>query len=105
MAGKKKKVPLYKNPDVAPYIYTTKFNKEQDLLFAGGAGKNEFRVFDFATGSLVANISHLPKPIVCGAQANNSSMFTFGSVDSRLRIFSIDNKANSTFSEMSSKKN
>ena len=84
---------------MAPYIYTTKFNKEQDLLFAGGAGKNEMRVFDFASGSLDANISNLPKPIVCGTQAHNSSMFCFGSVDSRIRIFNIDNKANQSFTQ------
>jgi len=56
-----------KEPTVAPYLYTTKFNTAQDLLFCGGAGKNEMRVYDWESGSIVANISNLPKPILCGA--------------------------------------
>lgn len=82
-----------KEPVVAPYLYTTKFNKTQDLLFAGGAGKNEMRVYDWNTGSIVANISNLPQPIICSAQANNSSMFCFGAVDSRVRVFNIVNSS------------
>ena len=31
----------------APQLYTTCFNKTEDLLFCGGAGKNEMRVFDW----------------------------------------------------------
>ena len=82
-----------KEPEAAPYLYTTKFNRDQDLLFCGGAGKNEMRVFDWRTGGLVANIGNLPKAITSGAQANSSSMFCFGSVDSRTRIFSMENRA------------
>lgn len=102
-AATKKKA---KEPAVAPYLYTTKFNAQQDLLFCGGAGKNEMRVYDWESGSIVANISNLPKPITCGAQAANSSMFCFGAVDSRIRIFNIVNQASSsardTQSQMSS---
>lgn len=40
----------------APYIYTTTFNQKQDLLFCAGAGKNEMRIFDFNSGSIVAMV-------------------------------------------------
>lgn len=32
---------------IAPYIYTTSFNSSFDMLFCGGAGKNEYRIFDW----------------------------------------------------------
>ena len=51
----------------APMLYTTCFNKTEDLLFCGGAGKNEMRVFDWQTGNIVALIGNLPKSILCGA--------------------------------------
>ena len=78
-----------KQPDVAPYIYTTSFNKNQDLLFCGGAGKNEMRIFDWESGNIVAMISNLPRAIICGAQAHNQPRFAFGAADSRVRIFDI----------------
>ena len=65
------------------------FNRDQSLLFAGGSGINEMRIFDWDTGSIVARISHLPKSILCGAVANNSDTFMFGSADSRARIFEV----------------
>ena len=34
-------------PREAPFLYTTAFSKKQDLVLAGGAGKNELRVFDY----------------------------------------------------------
>lgn len=79
-----------KDKSAAPYLYTTSFNKKQDLLFCGGAGKNEMRVFDWESGSIVANIGNLPKAITCGTQAHKTSTFCFGSVDSRIRIFNIE---------------
>jgi hypothetical protein len=60
-------------PSVAPFLYTTMINKREDLLFAGGAGKNEMRVFDFNTGNIVAMIGGLPKSVLCGALANTSN--------------------------------
>merc|ERR1711953_1373542 len=65
-------------------------NKREDLLFAGGAGKNEMRVFDYESGNIVAMIGNLPKSVLCGALANTSSTFAFGSADSRVRIFDIN---------------
>ena len=81
------------DPAIAPYLYTTRFNTRQDLLFCGGAGKNEMRVFDWESGSIVANISNLPKAITCSGQALNSSMFAVGSGDSRIRIFDIEKQS------------
>ena len=60
------------NPTIAPFIYTTMLNKREDLLFAGGAGKNEMRVFDYESGNIVAMIGNLPKSVLCGALANTS---------------------------------
>ena len=31
----------------APLIYTTKFNPSFDMLFCGGAEKNEYRIYDW----------------------------------------------------------
>lgn len=77
-------------PSIAPFIYTTMINKTEDLIFAGGAGKNEMRVFNLETGAIVAMIGNLPKSVLCGALANTSSKFAFGSADSRVRIFDIN---------------
>lgn len=65
-------------------------NKRQDLLFAGGAGKNEMRIFDFESGNIVAMIGNLPKSVLSGALSNTSNQFAFGSADSRVRIFDIN---------------
>jgi len=65
-------------------------SKREDLIFAGGAGKNEMRVFDFETGNIVALVGNLPKSILCGALSNHSNSFAFGSADSRVRIFDIN---------------
>ena len=72
----------------APQLYTTFFNKNEDLLFAGGAGKNEMRVFDWHTGNIVALIGNLNKSVLCGA-ISSGTKFCFGSADSRVRIFDI----------------
>lgn len=73
---------------IAPQLYTTFFNKGEDLLFAGGAGKNEMRVFDWQTGNIVALIGNLNKSVLCGA-ISKGGKFCFGSADSRVRIFDI----------------
>ena len=89
-------------PTIAPFIYTTMVNKREDLIFAGGSGKNEMRIFDFETGNIVAMIGNLPKSVLSGALANRSNQFAFGSADSRVRIFDI-NESEST-SVMSSQR-
>ena len=76
--------------DSAPYLYTTLFNKQQDLLFAGGAGRNELRVYDWDSGNIVVMVSNLPRAVMSGATANNSNMFSFGAADSKVRIFNIE---------------
>ena len=42
------------------------------MLFAGGSGKNEMRIFDYESGNIIALIGNLPKSVLCGALANNS---------------------------------
>ena len=64
------------------------------MLFAGGSGKNEMRIFDYESGNIIALIGNLPKSVLCGALANNSGQFAFGSADSRVRIFDINESAN-----------
>jgi hypothetical protein len=76
--------------DSAPYLYTCGFNSTEDLLFAGGAGKNEMRVFDWESGNIVGMVSNLPMTIMSGAQAHKSNMFSFGCADSKVRIFNIE---------------
>lgn len=75
--------------EMASFLYTTMFSKDQSLLFAGGSGMNEMRIFDWESGNIVARIDHLPKSILCGAVGNNSDMFMFGSADSRARVFEV----------------
>ena len=60
-------------PVIAPFIYTAMINKREDMVFAGGAGKNEMRIFDYESGNIIAMIGNLPKSVLCGALANNSS--------------------------------
>jgi len=54
------------------------------------------RIFDWDSGNIVARISHIPKSILCGAVANSSDMFMFGSADSNARVFNINEEANVT---------
>ena len=90
-------------PAMAPFLYTTMINKREDLIFAGGAGKNEMRLFDFETGNIVALIGNLPKSVLCGALSSTSNQFAFGSADSRVRIFDIKQQQQTT-SVMSSQR-
>ena len=68
------------------------FNQKQDLLFAGGAGKNEMRVFDWESGSIVAMVSNIPRSILCADVAKHSDMFAFGAADSKVRFFDIKSR-------------
>ena len=62
------------------------FNQKQDMIMAAGAGANQVRLFDYATGAVLCMISDMPRPILCMTKANTSTDFAFGSVDSKLRI-------------------
>lgn len=65
-------------------------------MFAGGAGRNEMRVFDFESGSIVGMVSNLPSAIMSGSYANKSNSFSFGCADSKVRIFNIEESNNSS---------
>ena len=41
------------------------FSRKQDMIFAGGAGKNELRAFDYDTGNIVCIISEMERSILC----------------------------------------
>ena len=70
-------------------LYSAQFNKKQDLILAGGAGGNQVRVFDFATGNIVCKISDLPKSVLCMDTSKISNVFAFGSSDSCVRVMDI----------------
>ena len=57
---------------------------------AGGAGANQVRCFDFNTGAILCVISDLPRAVLGMCNANTSNDFAFGSVDSKIRVFSLD---------------
>jgi WD40 repeat protein len=65
------------------------FNRKQDLVLAGGAGKNEVRVFDYSTGNIVCIVSDMERSILCMDIAKTSQAFAFGSSDSCIRIMDI----------------
>lgn len=62
-----------KRPSAAPFLYATMFSRKQDLIFAGGAGKNEFRIFDYETGNIVCIISDMERSIMCMDIAKKST--------------------------------
>lgn len=70
-------------------LYATMFNRKQDLILAGGAGKNELRIFDYESGSIIAMISEMERAILTLDIAKTSNNFAFGSADSCLRIMEI----------------
>mmetsp|Transcript_18985 Transcript_18985/g.18125 ORF Transcript_18985/g.18125 Transcript_18985/m.18125 type:complete len:98 (+) Transcript_18985:917-1210(+) len=76
-------------PASSPSLYTCMFNKKQDLIFAGGAGSNEFRIFDFETGNIVCIVSDMERSIMCMDIAKKSSNLAFGSGDACLRILDV----------------
>lgn len=86
-AATKPRGPPKSKKKLAPYIYTVMFNKDESLLLAGGAGRNEFKVFDWKTEQVVALINNVPKGIISGAMGTTSDRFAFGCMDSNIRLF------------------
>ena len=78
-----------RRPSSAPFLYASMFSRKQDLIFAGGAGKNEFRIFDYNSGNLVCIISDMERSIMCMDIGNKSTQFAFGSGDSCVRVMDI----------------
>ena len=66
------------------------FNPKQDLIFAGGAGRNQTRIFDYDTGNIVCIISDLERSVLNMDISKNGKQFLFGSSDSCLRIYDIN---------------
>jgi len=59
------------------------------MILAGGAGKNEVRIFDYSTGNIVCIVSDMERSILCLDIAKTSSQFAFGSADTCIRIMDI----------------
>ncbi len=76
-------------PQSAPMLYAAMFNRKQDLILAGGAGKNQVRIFDVETGNLVAVISDMARAVMCMDIAHTSQGFAFGCADSCVRLMDI----------------
>jgi len=82
--------PTKKKPGPAPFLYSALFSRpDGDLILGGGAGNNEVRVFDFASGKLLASISDMEKSVLAMDYANSNPRFAFGGSDSCLRIMNI----------------
>ena len=56
---------------------------------AGGAGANQVRCYDFNTGKILCVISDLPRAVLGMCNSNTTNDFAFGSVDSKVRVFSL----------------
>ena len=56
---------------------------------AGGAGRNQVRIFDYESGNLVCVVSDMPRSVLCMDVAHTSNGFAFGSADSCVRIMDI----------------
>ena len=76
-------------PKSPPMLYAAMFNRKQDLIFAGGAGRNQVRAFDYESGNLVCVISDMPRSVLCMDMAYTTPTFAFGSADSCVRIMDI----------------
>lgn len=76
-------------PKSPPMLYSAMFNRKQDLILAGGAGRNQVRVFDYESGAIVCVISDMPRSVLCMDMAYNTPTFAFGSADSCIRIMEI----------------
>lgn len=59
------------------------------MILAGGAGKNQVRLFDYETGNIICIISDMERSVLCMDVAKNGNGFAFGSADSCLRIMDI----------------
>lgn len=44
-------------PVEAPFLYSAMFSTYQDMIIAGGAGRNEVRVFDYESGEIVCIVN------------------------------------------------
>ena len=72
-------------------LYAAMFNRtpKQDVIFAGGAGRNQVRVFDYESGALVCFVSDMPRSVLCMDMAYTSTDFAFGSADSCVRVMDV----------------
>jgi WD40 repeat protein len=59
------------------------------MILAGGAGKNEFRIFDYESGNIVCIINDMERSVMSMDINRKSNGFAFGSGDSTVRIFDI----------------
>lgn len=72
----------------AAFLYAAQFSKPHgDLIIAGGAGRNEVKIFDNMNDHrLVGTISDIPKACLGADFSNKGSMFAFGCADGCLRV-------------------
>lgn len=56
----------------APFLYSAIFSTYQDMVIAGGAGRNEVRVFDYESGEIVCIINQLGRSVTTIDKAHKS---------------------------------
>jgi WD40 repeat protein len=79
--------------DQNAYLYSARFSNKKDCILAGGAGKNEVKVFDYTTGDRICTVGGLSNPVLTLEPGNASDKFVWGSTDSCVRIMTMENKA------------
>ena len=77
------------------FLYAAQFSKSEggaEFILAGGAGRNEVRIFDNTeegNHKTVGVITELEKACLAVDWGNRSDMFAVGSADGLVRVFSI----------------
>lgn len=70
----------------APSIYCTMFSRDQNTIYAGGAGANEMRAFDYHSGNLLFKLTDMDRAIISLDLSYNGKSMVFGSQDATMRI-------------------
>lgn len=79
-----------------PFLYTAQFGRSgefADYIGAGGAGLNEFRLFNQKNGNKLVGGITLPKTVTSADFAYNHDMIAIGCGDGKLRVFVKDERA------------
>jgi len=63
----------------APSIYCTMFSRDQKVIYAGGAGANQVRGFDYETGKLLFKLSDMGSSITSMDISHKDQTIAFGS--------------------------
>ena len=63
-------------------LYSTKFiNPKKDFIIAGGADKNQAKIFEVSTGKVMSVIGNLMKPCLVTDSSSDSTLLAIGCAD------------------------